>query len=281
MENNNIKIICDGISNIPYSLAKDYDIDVIPITLIVDGTEFKEDEITHEEFYEIMKQSKDMPKTSQPTYIEFKEVFDKYAKEGKTILYIAGSSKSSGTYQSGVFASRDVEGKVHVFDSMSISFGCGMLVLHAARMVKEGKNLIEILNKLEELREKVFVSMSVNSLDYLQKGGRISNGKAFIANMLNIRPMLTVKDGLIFQQGQVRGNKRIIPEIIKYTKEACGSDFSDKTVAIGCGDNLEERTKLKELVIKEFNPKEIIEITINPPMCSHSGPGFIGLTCFK
>ena len=281
MENNNIKIICDGISNMPYSLAKEYDIDVIPITLIVDGTEFKENEITHEEFYEMMKQSKDMPKTSQPTYIEFKEVFDKYSKEGKTIVYIAGSSKSSGTYQSGVLASRDVEGDVHVFDSMSISFGCGMLVLYAARMVKEGKNLNEILNKLEELREKVFVSMSVNSLDYLQKGGRISNGKAFIANMLNIRPMLTVKDGLIFQEGQVRGNKRIIPEIIKYTKEACGSDFSDKTVAIGCGDNLEERTKLKELVIREFNPKEIIEITINPPMCSHSGPGFIGLTCFK
>ncbi|MGL5346903.1 MAG: DegV family protein [Peptostreptococcaceae bacterium] len=281
MKNNNIKIICDGISNISYSLAKEYDIDIIPITLIVDGNEFKENEITHEEFYELMKKSKDMPKTSQPTYIEFKEVFDKYTKEGKTILYIAGSSKSSGTYQSGVFASRDVEGDVHIFDSMSISFGCGMLVLYAARMVKEGKNLDEILKKLEELRERVFVSMSVNSLDYLQKGGRISNGKAFIANMLNIRPMLTVKDGLIFQEGQVRGNKRIIPEIIKYTKEACGSDFSNKTIAIGCGDNLEERARLKDLVIKEFNPKEIIEITINPPMCSHSGPGFIGLTCFK
>lgn len=281
MKNNNIKIICDGISNMPASIAKEYDIEMIPITLIVDGTEFKENEITNEEFYELMKKSKDMPKTSQPSYVEFKEVFDKYAKEGKTIIYIAGSSKSSGTYQSGVLASRDVDGDVHVFDSMSISFGCGMLVLHAAKMAKEGSDLETILNKLKELREKVFVSMSVNSLEYLQKGGRISNGKAFIANMLSIRPMLTVKDGLIFQEGQVRGNKKIIPEIIKYTKEACGPDFSDKIVGIGCGDNLEERAKLKELVIKELNPKEIIEITINPPMCSHSGPGFIGLTCFK
>ncbi len=281
MKNNNIKIVCDGISNIPEFLANEYDIEVVPITVILDGKEFKENEVTHEEFYEMMKVAKEMPKTSQPSYTEFKEVFDKYAQQGKTILYIAGSSKSSGTYQSGVLASKDVDGEVYAYDSMSISFGCGMMVLEAAKMAKEGKDLESIINKLDELRDKVFVSMSVNSLEYLQKGGRISNSKAFVANILNIRPMLTVKDGLIFQEGQVRGNKKIIPEIIKRTKQACGTDFSDKIVGIGCGDNLEERDKLKELVIKELNPKEIIEITINPPMCSHSGPGFIGLTCFK
>ncbi len=281
MKNNNIKIVCDGISNIPEFLANEYDIEVVPITVILDGKEFKENEVTHEEFYEMMKVAKEMPKTSQPSYTEFKEVFDKYAQQGKTILYIAGSSKSSGTYQSGVLASKDVDGEVYAYDSMSISFGCGMMVLEADKMAKEGKDLESIINKLDELRDKVFVSMSVNSLEYLQKGGRISNSKAFVANILNIRPMLTVKDGLIFQEGQVRGNKKIIPEIIKRTKEACGTDFSDKIVGIGCGDNLEERDKLKELVIKELNPKEIIEITINPPMCSHSGPGFIGLTCFK
>lgn len=281
MNNNNIKIVCDGISNMPESLAKQYDIEVIPITLIVDGKEFKENDVTNEEFYKIMKAAKEIPKTSQPTYYEFKTTFDKYANEGKTVLYIAGSSKSSGTYQSGVIASKDVDGEVHVFDSMSISFGCGMLVIEAAKMAKEGMRLEDILSKLEELKKKVFVSMSVNSLEYLQKGGRISNGKAFIANVLNIRPMLTVKDGLIFQEGQVRGNKKIIPEIIKYTKEACGNNFEDKTIVVCCGENLEERDKLKELVIKELNPKDIVEITINPPMCSHSGPGFIGLTCFK
>lgn len=281
MNNSTVKIICDGIANMPKYLAKEYDIEVVPTTVIIDGKEFKDTEISNDEFYELMKKSNEMPKTSQATYVDFIDVFQNYTKQGKSILYIAGSSKSSGTYQSAVLASKDVEGNIHIIDSMSICFGCGMLVLSAARMLSEGMELKDVVNKIEELKEKVFVSMSVNSLEYLKKGGRISNGKALVANILNIRPMLTVEDGLIFQEGQVRGNKKIIPNIISRTKEICGEDFSDRTIAIGCGDNYEDREMLKEIVQKELNPKELILITINPPMCSHSGPGFIGLTCYK
>ena len=281
MGKNKIQIICDGIANMPKDLAKEYDIDVVPLTVNVDGKEYKDLDLTDEEFYILMKNAREIPKTSQATYVDFKGIFEKHINEGKTIIYIAGSSKSSGTYQSGMLAKNDVNGDIHIFDSMSICFGCGMLVLTAARMVQEGKTIDEILNKLEELRDKVFVTMSMNSLEYLQKGGRISNGKALVGNILNIRPLLTVKDGLIFQEGNIRGNKKIIPSLLKRTIEVCGTDFSDKTVAIGCGDNLEDRDKLAELVRKELNPKELILITINPAMCSHSGPGFIGLTCFK
>ncbi|SCH51065.1 MULTISPECIES: DegV family protein [unclassified Romboutsia] len=281
MINNKIKVVCDGIANMPRELARQYNIEIVPLTINIDGKEYKDVDITDEEFYVMMREAKDMPKTSQATYIDFKEIFDRLVSDGSTVLYIAGSSKSSGTYQSAVLASKDVYGEIHIFDSMSISFGCGMLVLSAARMIEDGSSLDEVLNELEKLRDRVFVSMSMNSLEYLRKGGRISNGKALVGNMLSLRPMLTVKDGLIFQEGQVRGNKKIIPTIIKRTKEVCGEDFSDKVVAIGCGDNLEEREQLKEAVLRELNPKELIEITINPPMCSHSGPGFIGLTCFK
>lgn len=281
MINNKIKVVCDGIANMPRELARQYNIEIVPLTINIDGKEYKDVDITDEEFYVMMREAKDMPKTSQATYIDFKEIFDRLVSDGSTVLYIAGSSKSSGTYQSAVLASKDVYGDIHIFDSMSISFGCGMLVLSAARMIEDGSSLDEVLNELEKLRDRVFVSMSMNSLEYLRKGGRISNGKALVGNMLSLRPMLTVKDGLIFQEGQVRGNKKIIPTIIKRTKEVCGEDFSDKVVAIGCGDNLEEREQLKEAVLRELNPKELIEITINPPMCSHSGPGFIGLTCFK
>ncbi|MGL4913646.1 MAG: DegV family protein [Romboutsia sp.] len=281
MNRHNTKIICDGIANMPKDLAEKYDIEVVPMTIMIDGKEYRETEISDEEFYVLMRESKEMPKTSQATYVDFKEVFEKYTKEGKTILYIAGSSKSSGTYQSATLASKDIEGDIHIFDSMSICFGCGMLVLEACKMNEEGFDMESIINKLNDLREKVFVSMSMNSLEYLKKGGRISNSKALVGNLLNIRPILTVKDGLIYQESQIRGNKKIIPALINRTREVCGQDFSDKTIAIACGDNIEDREKLKELVQEEFNPKELILLTINPPMCSHSGPGFIGLTCFK
>ena len=281
MNRRNIKIICDGIANMPKSLAQEYDIEVVPMTIMIDGKEYRESEISDEEFYVLMRESKEMPKTSQATYVDFKEVFEKYTNQGKSILYIAGSSKSSGTYQSAILASKDVDGDIHIFDSNSICFGCGMLVLAASRMNQEGIEIESIINEIENLKEKVFVSMSMNSLEYLKKGGRISNSKALVGNLLNIRPILTVKDGLIHQESQIRGNKKIIPAIINRTKEVCGQDFSDKTIAIACGDNIEDREKLKELVQEEFNPKELILLTINPPMCSHSGPGFIGLTCFK
>lgn len=281
MTKNKIQIVCDGIANMPRELAKEYNIDVVPLTVNIDGKEYRDLDLTDEEFYVLMKNAKDIPKTSQATCGAFKETFEKHINDGKTILYISGSSKSSGTYQSAVIASQDIEGDIHIFDSMSICFGCGMLVLTAARMLNEGSTLDEIINKLEELRDRVFVTMSMNSLEYLQKGGRISNGKALIGNILNIRPLLTVKDGLIYQEGNIRGTKKIVSSLINRTKEVCGTDFSDRTIAIGCGDNLEDREKLKELVEKELNPKELILITINPAMCSHSGPGFIGLTCFK
>lgn len=277
---NSIKIVCDGISNMPKWLAEKYDIEFLPLNIILDDKEFKENEVTNEEFYEMMKVANSIPKTSQPSVAEFREVFEKYINQGKQILYISGSSKSSGTYQSAVIASEDFE-NIHIIDSMSISFGCGMLVLEAAKMSKQGYDIETIKEKIEYLKDRVFVSMSVNSLEHLVKGGRISNKKAFVANILSIKPLLTVKDGLIYQEGQIRGKKNIIPSILNQTKKVCGTDFSDKTVVIGCGDNLKERELLKELVIKELNPKEIIEITISPCMCSHSGPGFIGLTCFK
>ncbi len=93
--------------------------------------------------------------------------------------------------------------------------------------------------------------------------------------------MLTVKDGLIYQEGKIRGNKKIIPNIVNRIQEVCGPSFSEKTIALACGENLEDREKLKQLVVEKLNPKELILLTINPPMCSHSGPGFIGTTCFK
>lgn len=280
--NNNIKIICDSLSDVNKEYLQQYDIDVVPLTLILNGKEYRDGiDIEPEEFYKILREENAHPKTSQATYAQFKEVFDKYTKEGKTILYISGSAAATGTCQSAIMAKNDIEGDIYIYDTNNLTFGSGFFVVKAAEMIKEGKTIEEVFKALDEIKEKYVLMFTVDTLEYLKKGGRISNGKALVGNMLSLRPMLTVRDGLIFQEGQVRGNKKIVPTIIKRTKEVCGEDFSDRTIAIGCGDNLEDREQLKEAVLRELNPKELILITINPPMCSHSGPGFIGLTCFR
>jgi len=277
----NIQIICDSIANMPDYLANEYNIDVVPYYINVDGIEYIDTVFSNEEFFSIIRNAKEIPKSSHPSQACFKAIFERYVNEGKKILYISGSSISSGAYQSAILASRDIDGDIHIFDSMCICFTCGMQVLSAARMVKEGKTITEILTELEKLRSNAFVTMSATSLDYLLKGGRISNGKSFICNALNVRPLLTIKDGLIYHEGNIRGVKRIPQKLIDRTKEVCGFDFSDKTITIGCGDNFKDRDKLEELVRKELKPKELILLTFNPLMCTHIGPEVLALTCYK
>lgn len=276
-----IKIICDAIADMPKDLINQYDIHEVPVSINIDGNEFKSNEIEKHEFYKMIKEAKDTPKTSQATYIDFKKVFEKYLNQGYEVLYISGSSRISGTYQSAMLAKTDIEGDLTIFDSMNISFGCGILVLTAARMAQEGKSIAEILLNLEHLKDNLLVILSVGSLDYLKKGGRISAGKAFIGNVLNIKPILAVEDGIIVQKNQVRGNKRLISEFINRIKEGCSSGFINKTVAIAYGDSPDTANQLLSAIKKEFSPKEIILLETNPLVCSHTGPDFIGFACFK
>lgn len=278
---NKIKIICDGIANMPKELAKEYDIHEVPLTINIDGKEYKSNELDNTEFYRMIKESIEIPKSSQATYVDFKEVFEKYLEQGYEVIYISGSSKISGTYQSGMLAKSDIEGKVYIFDSLNISFGCGLLVLEAAKMVKEGKNVSEILERLEVLRDRVHVALSVGTLEYLKKGGRIPTGKAIIGNVLNVKPILTVKKGVLDKESQVRGDKKVIPAMIEYIKKSCGEDFSDKTIAIGWGEDSEKGEKLVEEIKKELSPKEIITLEVGSLTCVHTGPDAMALICFK
>ena len=131
----NLKIICDSLADVPENLIKRYDIEIIPLTIRINDIEYKDGvNITNEEFYKLIKESNEIPKTSQATYIQFQEIFKKYIDEGKRILYISGSSKVTGTYQSAMMAKNDLEGEIYLFDSLNLSYGCGAQVVTACEM---------------------------------------------------------------------------------------------------------------------------------------------------
>lgn len=229
---NNIKIIYDTMNDLPENIDGKYDIDMLPTTIIFQGKEYKAGvDIDNDEFYKLLRDNKEIPTTSQVTYMTFKETFEKYVKEGKKVLYMAGSSKGSGTYQSAMLAKNDIESDdIYIFDTYSLCIGGGLLVLEAAKMVEEGLDIDTIIKKLEEYKDKVQVYFSVDSLDYLYKGGRISGTKAAVGSLLNIKPILKIEDGLVKQKTQVRGSKKIIPTLIEKLKEEIGDDFSDKDI---------------------------------------------------
>lgn len=278
----NIKLICDSLSDVPDDILKKYDIDLMPLIVILDGHEYRDRyDISGDEFYKKLRDENKYAKTSQITYGQFKEVFEKYIEEGKEILYIAGSAAATGTYQSAVMAKGDLEGNIHIFDSDSLSFGAGVLVREAAKLVEEGKSVDEIIKYLEVLRDETFVMFSVDTLDHLQKGGRISSTKAAIGNILSIKPILEVKDGLVSQLTQVRGKKNVISKMIEIMEENCGSDLSDQVVNIGYSDDFKEREQLTKMIEEKFNPKEVMFFQIGSCIGAHSGPGVTGIICKK
>ena len=279
----NIQIICDTMNDVPKEIVEKYNIEILPATIVFDGIEYKAGvDIEGDEFYKMLRSSNSMPTTSQVTYATFKDTFEKYLDEGKKILYLSGSSAASGTYQSAMIAKNDIESDdIHIFDTYSLCIGGGMLITEAAIMAQESNDIDYIINKLNEYKEKVEVYISVDSLDYLHKGGRISGTKATIGTILNIKPILKIEDGVVKQKTQVRGSKKIIPTLIEQLKLQVGDDFSDKEVYVGYGDDIEECNKFVEKVKNELSPKSVRIFQIGACVACHSGPDVFGLACLN
>lgn len=275
---NDLKIVCDSLADVPENLIKRYDIEVIPLTIRINDVEYKDGEnLSNEEFYKLIKEYKEIPKTSQATYIQFKEIFEKYINQGKKILYISGSSKVTGTYQSAMITKNDLEGEIHIFDSLNLSYGCGAQVVTACEMNEEGKSIDDIIKKLEEIRDNILVLFAVDNLDYLKKGGRLSASKAAIGSMLSIKPILQMQDGFIVHIDQARGHKKVISKMIDMAKEFVKEDVENKRIGIAHGDNEIEFEKLKEAIKNELDFSKIAEAKIGPSIGSHTGDGTIGL----
>lgn len=281
---NNIKIICETMNDLPDGLLDKYsNIEVLPVTIVFEGKEYRSGvDMNTDEFYQMLRSSESMPSTSQVTYATFKEVFEKYLKEGKKVLYMSGSSAASGTYQSAMIAKNDIESDdLYIFDTYGVSLAGGVLIEQAAKMVKEGKDINYIVKKLEEIKSKVCLYFSVDSLDYLQKGGRISGTKAAIGTLLSIKPILKIEDGLVKQKGQVRGTKKIIPALINEIKNEVGNDFSEKDIYIGYGDDMKVRDEFINKVEKELSPRNIYTFQIGSCVACHSGPNVFGIGCLN
>lgn len=275
-----IKLICDSLCDVPKELIEQYDIDVVPLNIILGDKEYKEGiDISNDEFYKRMKEKTEVPKTSQATYIQFKEVFDKY-KDDYSIVCINGSSKSSGTYQSAVMAKNDTEGDIHIFDTLTLSLGSAQFVVKACELIENNKDIKaeELIKHLEELRESVSLFFVPDTLEYLQRSGRASLTTATIGNLLKIKPIFTVEDANIFILNKVRGKKHAIHELVNLVVNKYDT-LEDKNIIIGCGDNVDDFEKLKEEVNSKIKCKKLYFTRGGACICSHTGPDIFAISC--
>ena len=278
-----IKLICDSLCDIPKEIQNKAYLDVVPLTIIFNDKEYKDGvDISKEEYYEVLKNSKEIPKTSQATYIQFSEIFNKYIDEGYKIICINGSSKSSGTYQSAMLARSDMGEKandIHIFDTMSLSFGSGQFVIKAGDFRDAGLNVDEIIEELDSIRESVMLFFAPKTLDYLKKSGRVSVATAIIGNILNIVPVFSFPNGEANLEEKVRGSKNLASKLVDIILEKNNGYLEDKIVTIGYGDNFKDFEKLEKEVQKRIKAKKVLVTRGGACICSHTGPEILAISC--
>lgn len=225
-----LKIITDSACDLPKELVEEYEIDVLPFFVYIEGKEYVDGEnITPNQVYDAIRADL-VPTTAQVPIDAFLTTFRRYARERRACLYLSFSSKMSGSCGTARLAAEQVQKefpdfKITIVDTLSGSLGQGLIVLEAAQLVREGKGAEEIIERVRKLSQnRVEHVFSVDDLNYLYRGGRVSYASAFLGSLLNVKPILHVKDGLIIPFQKVRGKKKAIGRIVDLVKKRAMGD---------------------------------------------------------
>ncbi|NLW17681.1 MAG: DegV family protein [Firmicutes bacterium] len=272
-----IKIISDSACDLPDDIIKENDIEIVPFHVLLDGVDYL-DRVTiqPEELFQRMRQGA-MPKTAQISPSQFIEVFGKYVAQGKKCLYIAFSSKLSGTYEMARLAAQHVKNEypgseIEIIDSQCGALAQGLAVYAAAKMAQAGKSLSEIVPEITLRCRHTEHIFSVDDLEYLFRGGRVSRISSFVGSLLNVKPILHVKEGSMIPIEKVRGKAKAIKRIVQLMAER-GANLGEQLVAINHADDLASALKLKELIEELFSTSNFIINTVGCVLGSHIGIG--------
>lgn len=273
----NVTIVTDSTSDIPQEVRERLGIEMVPLKLMFGSDVFLDNiTITPDRFYEKLQQHSVLPTTSQPSPSEFMEAYERVLdrEPAASIISIHLSSQLSGTFQSALLAHSmlEREADVTVFDSRSASYGAGLLVIRAAEMAAAGSGKEEILREIERLRGDMGLYFLVDTLEYLQKGGRIGRASALVGSILNIKPILTLdKDGLVSAADKVRGSKKAKQRIVELLAEQFGDD--PVALIVGWTSDKEPAMELGELIRSRLNVQTVSTTTVGPVIGTHAGPG--------
>lgn len=280
----NFIILTDSACDLPKNIIIDLEIKELGLICNIDNKEYIDDinsELTSKEFYNKLKEGA-MPSTSQINSFKFVEYFEEYVKKGIAILYLAFSSALSGTYNSSLIARNELleqypEAKIEIIDTRAACLGQGLIVYYAAKMRKEGKSLEEVSTWVEENKNKTCHFFTVDNLDHLKRGGRISPTAAAIGSLLNIKPMLYTNDkGELHNFFKAKGRKRAIKNLYELLDKHIVNP-EEQTIFIAHSDCIEDAEKLAEMIKEKYNVKEIIIDYIGIVIGSHTGIGTLAL----
>ena len=277
----NTAIVLDSTSDVPEAPERLPTLRVVPLYVSFGSESFRDGvEIAAHDFYERLRVSPALPTTSQPTPQDFADAFGEL--EGFERIYALHlSSRLSGTYASSALAAADFGDRVRVVDTETASLAVGLLALAIERRLEQGTTDAEIENLIERFKRENGVVFTVDTLEYLQKGGRIGRAQALAGTILQVKPILSVDDGVIHPIGKVRGRKKALEEFERVFVAAT-EDAPGLRIAIAHADDPEWIDVLSALV-ERARPKAEIELVENlgAVVGTHTGPGAVGFFWFQ
>lgn len=278
---NSIAFVTDSTACLTREQEQEYGIHVVPLTMIFNGTSYREGrDISPDQFYEKLKATKDFPKTSQPAPGEFVEVFEALQQSHDTVLGLFVSEKLSGTINSARQAAQMVGGDIRIVDSGITSYGMAGPLLDGVHLARQGGTAEDVLQLWESELATMHAYFVVDTLEMLQRGGRIGGAAAAFGSLLQIKPILTIRDGKIDLFEKIRTHRRAMERILSLADESFGTDRSWR-VGVVHADREKDAIALKEQLEARY-PKVRFEVTeLGPVVGCHAGPGVLALLYYS
>jgi DegV family protein with EDD domain len=277
----NVAIMTDSTCDIPSDLIEEYRINVVPLYVVWGDEELLDGkDIDNAGFYARLPQDPIHPKTSQPTPTDFVHAVEEL--DADEVVVIALSAALSGTCDSALQARESLDIPIHVFDSRSLSMGLGWQVLAAARERERGGSVDDIIAAAERVRDRLSLLLTVDTLEYLHRGGRIGSAAKLLGSVVQVKPVLEVdhKTGVLEVAGKVRTRKRALREIVDETfRRLDGSE--PMRVGVLHGGAPEDARMLVEKVKENNDPLELVMTQITPVLGVHGGPGVVGIAAYN
>lgn len=271
-----VKIVTDSTADLPPDLAESLGISVIPLNVHFGTDVFKDGiDIKPDEFYQRLTSGAQLPTTSQPNVGEFLSLYNDLAKSNEEIVSVHISDKLSGTLNSARQAKDQYEGstRIETVDSKHGSMGLGLIAVHASKVAKNGGSVDDVVNAIKRSIDSVKFFALLDTLEYLQKGGRIGKARAFMGNLLKLKPILSTKEGEVFPFERARSRTKGVDRIFSLVQE--GLPVSD--LAVFYSTTKSEAEDLAARLNPFITSGEIIMSQIGPVVGTHAGPGVLGV----
>lgn len=272
-----IRILLDSSADYSAQEAKEHNLELIPINITLNDTNYLDGiDITKDEFYTLLTESEEFPKTAQPSPQDYLDLFEDAKEKGDSVIYLSLSSGLSGTFQSATLAKSMVEyDEIYLIDSLSATRAVRLMAEYACKLREEGNDAATIAAELEDFKSRVVILAAVDTLEYLYKGGRLNKATAAVGELANLKPIITVTgEGKIGVPGKALGRNKALSTLTKMiTEKEIDTSFPIYSLyAVG-----EENTEKLELKLGQAGVRVTKRLQIGPTIGCHIGPGAYGV----